>query len=58
MQKKNKNQNLSFFFKIGIHYMQGWTATMRHRFTSKEARKRLQDTENLLRKNVYIKDVC
>ena len=37
------------FFLIGIHSIQGWTATMRHGVTRKEAQKRLQDTENLLR---------
>ena len=47
-----------FFFKIGIHSMQGWTATMRYGVTWKEAQKRLQDTENLFRKNLQLKDVC
>ena len=36
-----------FFFLIGIHSMQGWTATTRHGVTRKEAEKRLHDTENL-----------
>ena len=31
---------------------------MRHGVTRKEAQKRLQDTENLLRKNLLLKDVC
>ena len=31
---------------------------MRHGVTRKEAQKRLQDTENLLRKNLQLKDVC
>ena len=47
-----------FFFLIGIHSMQGWTATTRHGVTRKEAEKRLQDTENLFRKNLQLKDVC
>ena len=38
--------------------MQGSTATMRHGVTSKEAQKRLQDTEKLFRKNLQLKDVC
>ena len=38
--------------------MQGLTATTRHKVTSIEAQKRLQDTENLLRKNLQLKDVC
>ena len=46
-----------FVFLIGIHSMQGWTATMRYGVTWKEAQKRLQDTENLFRKNLQLKDV-
>ena len=37
--------------------MQGWTATTRHEVTRKKALKRLQDTENLFRKNLQLKDV-
>ena len=48
----------AFFFKIGIHSMQSWTATTRHGVTRKEAQKGLQDTENLFRKNLHLKDVC
>ena len=44
--------------KIGVHSMQCWTATMRHVVTRKEAQKRLQDAENLFRKNLQLKDVC
>ena len=47
-----------FFFLIGIHSMQGWTATTRHGVTRKETQKGLQDTENLFRKNLELKDVC
>ena len=43
----NKSQFAWFFF-----------FTMRHRNTRKEAQKRLQDTENLFRKNLQLKDVC
>ena len=46
------------FFLIGIHSMQGWTATTSHGVTRKEAQKRLQDTENLFRKNLQLKYVC
>ena len=45
------------FFLIEIHSMQGWTATKQHRVTIKEAQKRLQDTENLYRKNLQLKDL-
>ena len=47
-----------FFFFIGIHPMQGWTATTRYGVTRKKAQKRLQGTENLFRKNLQLKDVC
>ena len=46
------------FFLIGVHTMQDWTATTRHGVTKKEAQKRLQDTENLFKKNLQLKDVC
>ena len=38
--------------------MQGEIATTRHGVTRKEAQKRLQDTENLFRKDLQLKDVC
>ena len=47
-----------FFVLIGIHSMQGLTATTRHGVTRKEAQKILQGTENLFRKNIQLKDVC
>ena len=47
-----------FFFLIGIHPMQGSTTTTRHGVTRKKAQKRLQDTKNLFRKNLQLKDVC
>ena len=47
-----------FFSLIGIHPMQGWTATTRHGVTRKAAQKGLQDTANLFRKNLKLKDVC
>ena len=55
---KKRTDDRTFFFLIGIHSMQGWTATMRHRVPRKEAQKRLQNTENLFRKNLQLKDVC
>ena len=61
MHNKVYNQSLNLrqvFFLIGIHSMQGWTATTRHGVTGKEAQKRLHDTENLFRKNLQLKDVC
>ena len=45
-------------FLIGIHSMQGWTATTRLGVKRKEAQKKLQGTENLFRKNLQLKDVC
>ena len=47
-----------FFFLTGIHSMQGWTATSRHGVTKKEAQKTLQNTKNLFKKNLQLKDVC
>ena len=38
--------------------MQDWTASTRHGVTKKEAQKRLQNTENLFKKNLQLKDVC
>ena len=38
--------------------MQGLTATTRHGATRKKIQKRLQDTENLFRKNLQLKVVC
>ena len=38
--------------------MQGLTATTRHGVTRKEAQRRLQNAENLFRKNLQLKDVC
>ena len=45
-------------FLIGILSMQGWIATMRHEVTGKRSTKRLKHAENLLRKNLQLKDVC
>ena len=45
-------------FLIGIHSMPSWTVTTRHGVTRKEAQKRLEDTENLFRKNLQVRDVC
>ena len=48
----------NFVFLIGIHSMQGWTATTRLGVTRKEAQTGLQDTEYLFRQNLQLKDVC
>ena len=47
-----------FLFLIGIRSMKGWTATTRHGITRKRSTKRLQDTGNLFRKNLLVKNVC
>ena len=47
-----------FFFLIGIHFMQGRTATTRHAVTRKRSTKILKPTGNLFRKNLQLKDVC
>ena len=39
--------------------MQGWTATTRHELQKKKHKKDyIQDTENLIRKNLQLKDFC
>ena len=57
-KEQYEKKRLFYFFLIGIHPMQGWTATTRHGVTRKEAQKGLQDTENLFRKKLQLKDVC
>ena len=47
-----------FCFLIGIHSMQGWTATTRHGVTRERSKKRLKHTRNLFRKNPQLKGVC
>ena len=51
---------LTFFFLIGIHSMQGWTATTRHVVTRKRKRspKKLKHRGNLFRKNLQSIGVC
>ena len=46
------------FFSIGMHLMQGWTATTRHGVTRKRNTERLKHSGNLLRNNLQLKDVC
>ena len=43
------NDSWSNFFKIGIHSMQGWTATSRHGVTRKRSTKKLKHTGNPFR---------
>ena len=43
------------FFKFGIHFMQGWTATTRMELQEKKHNK---DPKNLFSKNLQLKDVC
>ena len=45
-------------FLIGIHSMQGWTATLRHGVTRERSTKWLKHAGNLFRKNLHLKDVC
>ena len=47
-----------FFFFIGIHSMQGWTATTRRGIIRKRNTKELRHKWNLYRKNAQLKDVC
>ena len=43
-----------FYVFIGIHSMQGWTATTRQGVTRKRSTKRLKHKRNLFRKNLKI----
>ena len=45
-------------FFIGIHSMQGWTATTRHAVTRKTSTKRLTHTKSLYRKTLQLIGVC
>ena len=45
------------FFLIGIHSMQGWTATTRHGVTRKRTTKRLKHARNLFRENLQLKGI-
>ena len=45
-------------FMIGIHSMQGWTATIKHGDTRKRSTRRLKHQGNLFRKSLQLKDVC
>ena len=45
-------------FLIGIHSMQGRTATTRHGVTRKRPTKRFKHTLNLFRKNLQLIGVC
>ena len=52
------NFSTEYFFKIGIHSIQGWTAITRHGVTRQRSTKRLKHIGNLFRKNLLLKDVC
>ena len=49
---------LFFFFNWNSLHARLNSHYMRHGVKRKEAQKRLQDTENLFRKNLQLKDVC
>ena len=51
---------MDFFFIIGIHYMQGSTATTRHGVTRKRKTKNLMHAGNLFffGKNLQLTGVC
>ena len=61
--KGKKRPNFVIFvvrnaFFIGIHSIQGWTATKRHGVTRKTSTKRSTNTGNLFRKNLQLIDLC
>ena len=49
---------MKHIFLIGIHSMQGSTATTRHGITRNRSTKRLEHTENIFRKNMQLIVVC
>ena len=53
----NKILVLFFVFLIGIHSMEGWTATAGHGVTRKRSIKRLKHTGNMFRKILKLKGV-
>ena len=61
MHHKHKSICMIFcygdFFLIGIHYLQGWTATAKHWVTRKRSTGRFKHTGSLFRKNLQLKDV-
>ena len=58
-KEKAPEQNiLSFSFLIGIHSMQGRTATRKHGVTRKKCTRRLKHTGNLFRKDLQLIGVC
>ena len=59
MKVTQQNIFCSFFKKkIGIHSMQGWTATTKHAATRKRSTKRLKHTGNLFRRSLQLIGVC
>ena len=53
-----RDHRLFFFFLIGIHAMQDWTASKGHGITRKKNTRGLEHTGNLFRKSLQLKDVC
>ena len=47
-----------FFFKLGLTPCKAEQPLRGMELQEKKAQKRLQDTENLFRKNLQLKDVC
>ena len=50
--------NFRIFFLIGIHSMQGWTATARHGVTGKRSTKKLKHKRTLFRENLQPIGIC
>ena len=61
LHAKNLLQSFFFFFsffKLGFTPCKAEQTLRGMKLQEKEAQKRLQDTENLFRKNLQLKDVC
>ena len=50
--------NIYIFFKLGFTPCKAEQPLQGMELQEKKAQKRLQDTENLFRKNLQLKDVC
>ena len=58
VKKEELNLKLIFFFKLGFTPCKDEQPLRGMELQEKKAQKRLQDTENLFRKNLQLKDVC
>ena len=56
--QKVRNVDTTKLFLVGIHSMQGLTASTREGVTRKRSTKRLKHAGNLFIENLHLRDVC